>query len=85
MPSLPSASAVRRTGVAAAIGAGLALVGISVHGIASMDGTLRAATERPQRVYDRNVSFVTPRSGNCWRGHSRPRSEQPPPSEAPTT
>jgi hypothetical protein len=86
MPGLPSASAVRRAGVAAAIGAGLALVGISVHGIASMDGTLRAATERPQHVYDRNVSFVTPRSGSCWRGHSRSRSEQQPsPSAAPTT
>lgn len=72
MPGRPTLSAVRRAGIAGALGAGIALVAVSVSGIASMDGELRAATER-QRVIDTRVSYVTPtpRAWDC------PRPEQP--------
>jgi hypothetical protein len=82
MPGLPSASAVRRAGLAAVVGAGLALVGLSVDGIASMDGTLRAATQPPPVTHVRNVSFVT-RSGDCQHWRSPEHRAQP--SASPTT
>jgi hypothetical protein len=83
MPALPSATAVRRAGLAAAVGAGMALVGVSVSGIAGMDDTLRAATERPA-LHDRSVSYVSRRAGDCRRP-DRPRSERAAPADLPTT
>jgi hypothetical protein len=84
MPALPSASAARNVGVAAAIGAGLALVGISVSGIAGMDGTLRAASER-SLAHHRQVSYVTSPGGDCPHPGSRPERRHQPPPAVPTT
>lgn len=66
----PSVNAIRRVGVAGALGAGLALLGMSLAGIASMDSDLRAASQRaqPPAIRDhRAVSFEQRRPGACHR------------------
>ncbi len=79
---LPTASAVRRAGIAAVLGAGLALVAGSVSGIAAIDGRLRAATERP-RAHVERVSDGPWRAGACPRPHWQ--RVAPAPAPMPTT
>jgi hypothetical protein len=79
MPALPSALAVRRAGIAAVVGGGLALVGCAVSGIASMDGTLRSATAQP-RLHQ--VSYDSPPAAGCSHPHWRHVTPAP---AAPTT
>lgn len=83
----PSMNAIRRAGVAGALGAGMALIGISLTGMASLDSDLRAASERLERpaVHDQRVSFRSQRPGACHRSdgwRSRPRQA---PAALPTT
>jgi hypothetical protein len=70
MLGLPSPSALRNAAVAAVAGAGVALVGLSLTNVASMDGTLAAATHQAAPVHHTTqVSFVTKRK--CPPGHRR--------------
>lgn len=47
MLGLPSPAALRHAAVASVAGAGVALMGLSFANVASIDGTLSAATQRP--------------------------------------
>jgi hypothetical protein len=70
MLGLPSPSALRNAAVAAVAGAGVALVGLSLTNVASMDGTLAAATHQATPVHHTTqVSFVTKRK--CPPVHHR--------------
>ena len=76
-------NAIRRAGLAGALGAGMALLGVSVAGMASIDGDLRAAAERQEQrerqeratqlFHQRQVSFERLRSGECRRPHDAER------------
>jgi hypothetical protein len=70
MPGLPSPSGLRNAAVACIAGAGVALVGLSLANVASIDGTLAAATPAPAVVHSTDVRFQTPR--DCPRTHHRP-------------
>jgi len=74
MLGLPSTAALRNAAVACVAGAGVALVGLSLSNVASIDGTLAAATEQPARIeHAAPVSFDGAR--HCPR--ERPRSSAP--------
>ena len=90
--SRPSVNAIRRAGVAGALGAGLALLGISLAGIASLDSDLRAASQQPQRpaARDHRVSFEQRRPGACHRPDAAQQDQPrwkpaPAPASLPTT
>jgi hypothetical protein len=69
---------LRRIGIPAAGVVGVALVAGSVSGIARLDGTLAAQTERAAPVdHDRAVSFDPPR-GHACRPPERRRPTPPP-------
>ena len=60
MLGLPSRTALRNASVACVAGAGVALLGLSLTNVASMDATLAAATEQPAPVHrTMPVSFET--------------------------
>ena len=92
--SRPSINAIRRAGVAGALGAGLALLGISLAGIASLDSDLRAASQQLQQqrpaVRDHRVSFEQRRPGACRRPDAAQQDQPrwkpaPAPASLPTT
>jgi hypothetical protein len=75
MLGLPSPSALRLAAVASIAGAGVALIGLSLTNVASMDGTLAAATHQPAPIHDtRQVSYVTKRG--CLREHRQTSTSQ---------
>jgi hypothetical protein len=70
MFGLRSPSSLRNVALAGVTGAGVALVGLSLANVASMDGTLAAATQQAKPIrHTTQVSFVTKR--NCPREHHR--------------
>jgi hypothetical protein len=70
MSGLPSPSSLRSAAVAAVAGAGVALFGLSLTNVASMDGTLAAATQQAKPIHHTTqVSFVTKQ--NCPREQHR--------------
>ena len=69
---LRSAAILRRSALAAATGAGVALVGVSFANIASLDGDLQAAVEHPPpAVQERAVSYAPDAPRPCERDASR--------------
>lgn len=83
----PSMNAIRRAGVAGALGAGMALVGVSLVGMASLDSDLRAASQRIERppADNQRVSFEQRRPGACHRPDARPSRSRQAPAALPTT
>ena len=76
MPGLPSPSALRNAGVACVAGAGVALLGLSLTNVASMDSTLAAATQQPAPIHrTTQVSYETKR--DCPREHRPSRTDRP--------
>ncbi len=68
MLGLPSPSGLRHAAVASVAGAGVALIGLSLSNVASIDGTLAAATQAPAPItHSSQVSFDGVRG--CPRGH----------------
>jgi hypothetical protein len=82
MLGLPSTAAVRNAAVACVAGAGVALVGLSVSNMASIDGTLAAATPHPAPVHSSLVSWDG--SPTCRRAH-RHAPQQASPAPAPSS
>jgi len=79
---LRSAAILRRSALAAATGAGVALVGVSFANIASLDGDLQAAVQQPPpAVQERAVSYVPDSPRPCERDAPR-RSDRRPQSQA---
>lgn len=75
MLGLPSPSTLRNTAVASIAGAGVALIGLSLTNVASMDGTLAAATQQPTPIHHTTqVSYVTKR--DCPREHRQTPQSQ---------
>jgi hypothetical protein len=73
MLGLPSPSVLRNAAVASVAGAGVALVGLSLTNVASMDGTLAAATHQAAPVHSTTqVSFVTKRKCPLAHHHRTP-------------
>ena len=76
MLGLPSPSALRNAGVACVAGAGVALLGLSLTNVASMDSTLAAATQQPAPVHQTTqVSYETKR--DCPREHRPTKTNHP--------
>jgi hypothetical protein len=70
MLGLPSPSVLRNAAVASVAGAGVALVGLSLTNVASMDSTLAAATHQATPIHHTTqVSYVTKRT--CPLEHPR--------------
>ena len=76
MFGLRSAAILRRSALAAATGAGVALVGVSFANIASLDGDLQAAVQQqpPPAIQERAVSYVPDSPRACERDSSSPRT-----------
>jgi hypothetical protein len=93
--SRPSVNAIRRAGVAGALGAGLALLGISLTGMASLDSDLRVASQHLQQqqrpaARDHRVSFEQRRPEACRRPDAAQQDQPrwkpvPAPASLPTT
>jgi len=81
MFGLRSAAILRRSALAAATGAGVALVGVSFANIASLDADLRAAVPPPPIVQERAVSYApdSPRACSPDRHRTPPRTATEPP------
>jgi hypothetical protein len=69
MLGLPSTAAVRNAAVACVAGAGVALVGLSVSNVASIDGTLAAATPSPAPAVHNALVSWDQKKRMCPRVH----------------
>jgi hypothetical protein len=68
--------AMRRAGFLATLAAGVGLLGASLHGMTSMDATLKVAAATPARpgfVVDHRRDGGPCREGRPDRGHDHPR------------
>lgn len=83
----PTINAIRRAAVAGALGAGVALVGVSLAGMASLDSDLRVASERLKRpaTHEQRVSFEQRRPAACQRLDDPRPPRRPAPTSLPAT
>ncbi len=79
MLGLRPAAILRRSAPAAAAGAGVALVGVSVANLAALDGDLKAAVQPPP-AHERAVSWDAGAAGPCAprAAERRPPAPLPP-------
>jgi len=83
----PTINAIRRAAVASALGAGVALVGVSLAGMASLDSDLRVASERLKRppTHEQRVSFEQRQPAACQRLDDPRPQRRPAPASLPAT